>query len=338
MTLNIIEQTNIQLIKSEEAVPQKDRINSERFKNLPPREVTAEDFPGGLADDGRGPEIIDGEEVWVVENEEQLIANLRPNRTVYIPDNVHLNLSRILENDIHFKNRPGRRWAADATAIISKEPLVVSEDVFDGRQLTLVNFSGLTIKGGKNASIEVDPRYSFCFNFVNCDHCQLINLIIGHTEGGNCSGGVIGVRGGQHNVVKDCDLYGCGTYGLELIETSDFGLMDSNIHDCTYGIMEMRSCMAIRFDRNDFFSNREFTLIEATGCEGVSFQDCRFYANDGDAPLFGLDNTFYMAGCMIYHPTENLGTIDMADQSGAKNWFSPNPLDVNIQSRGTGPK
>lgn len=133
-------------------------------------------LPGGLADDGRGPEIIDGEEVYVVENEEQLIANLRPNRTVYIPDNVHLNLSRILENDVHFKNRPGRRWSSDATAIISKEP------------------------------------------------------------------------------------------------------------------------------------------------------------------LFGLDNTFYMAGCMIYHPTENLGTIDMADQSGAKNWFSPNPLDVNIQSRGTGPK
>ena len=336
--LNVIEETNIQLIKSEETVPEKDRIHRDRFNGLPAREITAEDFPGGLADDGRGPEIIDGEEVYVVENEEQLIANLRPNRTVYIPDNVHLNLSRILENDVHFKNRPGRRWSSDATAIISKEPLVVSEDVFDGRQLTLVNFSGLTIKGGKNASIEVDPRYSFCFNFVNCNHCQLINLIIGHTEGGNCSGGVVGMRGGQHNVVKDCDLYGCGTYGLELIETSDFGLMDSNIHDCTYGIMEMRSCMAFRFDRNDFFHNREFTLIEATGCEGVSFQDCRFFANDGDAPLFGLDNTFYMAGCMIYHPTENLGTIDMADQSGAKNWFSPNPLDVNIQSRGTGPK
>jgi hypothetical protein len=45
-----------------------------------------------------------------------------------------------------------------------------------------------------------------------------------------------------------------------------------------------------------------------------------------------------MAGCEIYHPTENLGTIDMADQSGAKNKFSPNPLDVNIKSRGAGPK
>jgi hypothetical protein len=336
--LNIIEQTNVQLIKSEEAVPQNDRINSDFYQNLPSRQLTAEDFPGGLADDGRGPEEVNGEEVYVVENEEQFIANLRPGRTVYIPDNVHLNLSRILDNGTHFKNRPGRRWAADATAIISKEPLVVSEEVFDGRQLTLVNFSNLTIKGGKNASIEVDPRYSFCLNFVNSDHCEVINLIIGHTEGGSCSGGVIGVNGGQRNMVKDCDLYGCGTYGLDLIETTDFSLIGSKVHDCTYGIMEMRSCQAIRFDRNDFFSNREFTLIEAMGCEGVSFKDCRFYANAGDSPLFGLDNTFYMSGCEIYHPTENLGTIDMADQSGAKNKFSPNPLDVNIKSRGCGPK
>ena len=336
--LNIIEQTNVQLIKSEEAVPQNDRINSDFYQNLPSRQLTAEDFPGGLADDGRGPEEVNGEEVYVVENEEQFIANLRPGRIVYIPDNVHLNLSRILDNGTHFKNRPGRRWAADATAIISKEPLVVSEEVFDGRQLTLVNFSNLTIKGGKNASIEVDPRYSFCLNFINCDHCEVINLIIGHTEGGSCSGGVIGVNGGQRNMVKDCDLYGCGTYGLDLIETTDFSLIGSKVHDCTYGIMEMRSCQAIRFDRNDFFSNREFTLIEAMGCEGVSFKDCRFYANAGDSPLFGLDNTFYMSGCEIYHPTENLGTIDMADQSGAKNKFSPNPLDVNIKSRGCGPK
>ena len=146
--LSIIEQTNIQLLKSEEAVPDDER----GYMPKP------EDFPGGLADDGRGPEMIDGEEVYVVENEEQFLANLRPGRTVYIADNVHLNLSRVLENDKNFKNRPGRRWASDASAIVSKEPLVVSESETDGRQLALVNMSELTIKGGKNASIEVDPR------------------------------------------------------------------------------------------------------------------------------------------------------------------------------------
>ena len=326
--LNIIEQTNVQLLKSEEAVPDDERGYFPK----------AEDFPGGLADDGRGPDEIDGEQVYTVTSEADFIAALGNERTILVADNVHLNLSRILENGLEFKNRPGRRWTSDATAIISKEPLVVSEDVFDGRHLALVNFRQLVIRGGHNASIEVDPRYAYCLYFINCDHCEVQNLTIGHTELGNCSGGVIGVRGGSQNVVKDCDLYGCGTYGLDLIETTDFGMLNTNIHDCTYGIMQMRSCMAVRFSDCDFFNNREYGLIEATGCEGVSFMGCRIFANKGNAPLFSMDNTFYMAGCQIFHPTENLGTIDMADQSGAKNWFSANPLDTNIKPRGIGPQ
>ena len=326
--LSIVEQTNLQMIKSEEAVPDDQRA----YQPKP------EDFPGGLADDGRGPDEIDGEQVYTVTNEADFIANLRPGRTVYIADNVHLNLSRILENEKEFINRPGRRWASDASAIVSKEPLVVSESETDGRQLALVNMSELTITGGKNASIEVDPRYSYCLYFINCDHCEVRNLTIGHTELGTCSGGVIGVKGGRQNVVADCDLYGCGTYGLDLMETTDFGLLTSNIHDCTYGIIQMRSCMAVRFSNCDFFNNREYDLIEGRGCEGVSFMDCRIFANWSDAPLFNLDNEFYMAGCLIYHPTEKLGTINRADQSGAKNWFSENPLDTNIKPRGIGPK
>ena len=324
--LNIIEQTNVHLIKSEEAVPDDERGYLEG------------QFPGGLAEDGRGPDEINGEQVWTVSNEEEFFAALGNERTILIAENVHLNLSRILENERYFKNLPGRRWASDASAIISKQPLVVSESETDGRQLALVNFSQLTIKGAHNSSIEVDPRYSYCLYFINCDHCEVQNLTIGHTEGGYCSGGVIGVKGGRQNVVKDCDLYGCGTYGLDLMETTDFSILNSNIHDCTYGIIQMRSCMAVRFNNCDFFNNREYDLIEARGCEGVSFMDCRIFANWGDAPLFNLDNTFYMAGCEVYHPTQNLGTIDMADQSGKKNWFSGNPLDTNIKSRSIGPK
>lgn len=326
--LSVIEQLNIQLIKSEESTPEERRIHS----------LSAEDFPGGLADDGREPGEVDGDEIYTVTNESEFIAALGNQRTVVVGENVHLNLSRILENEQAFRNIPGRRWASDASAIISKEPLVVSESETDGRQLALVNFKELIIKGAHNASIEVDPRYAYCLYFINCEHCEVLNLTIGHTEGGYCSGGVIGVRGGRQNVVKDCDLYGCGTYGLDLIETTDFGMLDTKVHDCTYGIMQLNSCMAVRFTDCDFFSNREFGLIEGRGCEGVSFMGCRFYANWSDAPLFNLDNTFYMAGCRVCHPTENLGTIDMADQSGEENFFSEDPLDSSIQSREIGPK
>ena len=343
--LNIIEQTNVQLIKSEEAVPDDERgyrdFSSGPEYNSELRALVNGEkgqFPGGLDDDGRGPDEVNGEAYYSVTNEEEFIAALGSNRTVVIANGVHLNLSRVLEREDMFRNRPGRRWCADASAIVIKEPLVVSESETDGQQLALVNMKNLIIKGEHNSSIEVDPRYSYCLYFINCDHCEVHNLTIGHTEGGFCSGGVIGVRGGRQNMVKDCDLYGCGTYGLDLIETTDFALLNSNIHDCTYGIMQLRSCVAVKFNKCDFFNNREYELIEGRGNEGLVFDNCRFFANWSDAPLFSLDNTFYLMGCQIYHPTEHLGSIDKAEQTGAKTVFNANPLDKNIQSRNLGPQ
>lgn len=341
--LNIIEQTNVQLIKSEEIVPDSERgymDMSDPVYNQDLHELVDGQglFPGGLDDDGRGPDEIDGEDVFRVTNETEFLAALGNNRTVVIAANAHLNLSRVLEREELFIGERGRRWTGDASAIVSKDPLVVSESETDGRQLALVNMKNLIIKGEQNSSIEVDPRYSYCLYFINCENCEVHNLTIGHTEGGYCSGGVIGVRGGRMTLVKDCDLYGCGTYGLDLIETSDFALMNSNIHDCTYGIMELRSCVSVKFTMCDFFSNREYTLIEGWGIEGLVFDDCRFFANWGDAPLFNLDNTFYMMGCQVYHPSANLGTMNMCEQIGKKTVFIDNPLDPNIQGRGLGPK
>ena len=327
--LHIIEQLNIQLIKSEETVP-------DTFRGYG---ADISEYVGGLAEDGRGLDEVDGEDgEIVVKTEEQFLSALGNNRTVVVAADTHLNLSRVLENENMFRGKQGRRWASDASAIISKDPLVVSESETDGRQLALLNFSGLTIMGQKNSSIEVDPRYSYCLYFINCDHCEVHNLTIGHTEGGYCSGGVIGVKGGRQNFVKDCDLYGCGTYGLDLMETTDFGMTNSNVHDCTYGIMQLRSCMAVKFNKCDFFNNREYDLIEGRGVEGLSFTDCRFFANWGDAPLFNLDNTFYLIKCEIYHPTQNLGSIEEAEQlQGPSKWVD-NPLDTSIKGRGIGPK
>lgn len=325
--LSVIEQTNLELLKSEESTPEEYRTSM----------LNAANYPGGLADDGRGPDEIDGEREITVTNEREFLAALGPNRTVVIAKDVHLNLSRVLENENLFKNIPHRRWSSVASDFIGGEPLTVSESETDGRQLALVNMSGLVIRGTYNSSIEVDPRYSYCIYFINCDHCEVQNLTIGHTEYGHCSGGVIGVRGGSYNVVKDCDLYGCGTYGFDLMQTQDFTALRTKVRDCTYGIMEIINSTAVMFKSCDFLRNKEYTLIESSGSEGVVFDDCRFYANSGDSPLFSFDRLFYLMNCKVYHPTENLGTMDYAVEQGSKNFYSPNPFDVNIQKRNIGP-
>ena len=197
----------------------------------------------------------------------------------------------------------------------------------------------LVIEGEQNSRIVAEPRYAFCLRFVDCHQCTVSNLTIGHTDAGYCEGGVIGVKRGWSNMVIDCDLYGCGTYGLEIDGTNSFDLFSSKIHDCTYGIMLLRDSEAVHCTHCDFLLNREFDLIESHGCVGTVFEDCRFFANSGDSPLFSFDREFTLLGCAVYHPTENLGTMDLCQQPSTSqpNTFNPNPIDNNIESREIGP-
>jgi hypothetical protein len=69
----------------------------------------------------------------------------------------------------------------------------------------------------------------------------------------------------------------------------------------------------------------------------VKFEDCRIFANWGDADLFNFDTLFVLNGCKIYHPKEHLGKLDNCKQTGAKTKFVDNPLDTSIEARKIGP-
>lgn len=267
---------------------------------------------------------------------EEFLNAIGSNRNILIAANTELNLTPALSDAANFRTTY-RLWMPDATAINRGKSCIVSEDVFDGRQLSLVGFKRLSICGERNSKIVVEPRYAFCLRFIDCEECTVDNLTIGHTEGGYCEGGVIGINGGRGIMVSNCDLYGCGTYGLEIDGTEGFNMFSSNIHDCTYGIMQLRNSKDVKFVHSDFFNNREFDLIGSLGCDGLSFEDCRFFANWGESMLFSTDREFRLAGCTVYHPTQNLGTIDLANQSETSNHFSDNPLDDNIKGREIGP-
>jgi hypothetical protein len=281
--LSLIEMTNIQLLKSEEAVDDDDRV---RYENTEVAEKMVEPVEG----------------VITVTTEEQFINALGNDRTIELDADVHLNLSRILEREEVFSGVPGRAWVTIAKRDGGDQPVIISEYTNDGQQLVLRNFRGLTIRGKHNASIEVNPRYSFCLSFMDCEGCIVENLTIGHTEGGYCDGGVIGVEGGSRIFVNNCDLYGCGTYGVVARDTWELSLYKTNIHDCTYGIMELYGSESVKFLQCDFFNNREYELITIRGCEDVEFYGCRFFANWADAPLFVSDDNFTLIGCEIYHP------------------------------------
>ena len=281
--LNIIEMTNIQLLKSEEAEDDNNRVRYENTQAAP-----------------KMVDAVDG--VITVNTEEQFINALGNDRIIELGEDIHLNLSRILEREDWFSGIPGRAWVTIAKSDGNDLPVIISEYCNDGQQLVLKNIRNLVIRGKHHSSIEVNPRYSFCLSFMNCQGCRVENLTIGHTEGGYCDGGVIGVEGGSNNVITACDLYGCGTYGIVARETNDLLVSNTNIHDCTYGIMELYSSESVRFENCDFFSNREYELITNNSSENTVFRGCRFFGNWADAPLFQSNEDIMLYGCEVYHP------------------------------------
>ena len=256
------------------------------------------DVPKKAEQTSNRPEPANNQLVFVA-NEEQFLNALGNNRVVEISANTHLNLSAFLEQENLFSGIAGREWATAATSGGSS-PVVVSEKCDDGQQLTLKNSHNLIIRGQKNSSIEVSPRYAVCLNLIDCENCRLENLTIGHTEGGDSEGGVVGIRGGKGNSIVSCDLY--GSYGLVVRETNGLSVSRTNIHDCTYGIMELWDSEDLEFDDCDFFHNREFDLISNMDSPNTTFRGCRFYDNWIDVPLFVSNLDINLYNCEIYHP------------------------------------
>ena len=323
--LNIIEQANVQLIKSAEAM-------SDDERGYIPK---PEDFPGGLAEDGRDPNEGDIDQSYAdyikVFTAEQFINALATGRSILVAKDTEINLTPLLHDERQWHSGL-HLWRPEGATSVGDAEAVISEQVFDGRQLTIVNHKRMEICGEGNSSIVVEPRYAFVLNFVNCQQIEIRNLTIGHTYGGYCEGGVIGVKGGWRVSIQNSDLYGCGTYGVQLEDTRDFSLYHSIIRDCTYGIMTLRNVEFAKFETCDFFHNIEnaFTLVESRG-SSVTFYDCRFFANHGDAKMFDFDREFLLVNCQLYHPTENLGTINLAEQEYCT--YSENPFDTDILDR-----
>lgn len=255
--------------------------------------------------------LVDDEPTYRVANEKEFFQALGSNRTILVAANTEINLSKILEDEAYFTGIVGRAWLSYPETEDVDFECAISEDVSDGRQLTLKNFKYLNIKGEGNSSIVVEPRYSYVLNFVDCEDMMMENLTIGHTKGGFCMGGVIGVTGGRDVWCKDCDLYGCGTYGLVAEKTTNVSLYQCVVHDCSYGLLQLFESEGCRFYHCDFRDGGTEILIEGQKSD-VAFDDCRFYRNGQERMLFYFDQEFVLVNCGIWHPTENLGTIDKA--------------------------
>jgi hypothetical protein len=162
------------------------------------------------------------------------------------------------------------------------------ESVWDGKELHIENLSNIEFIG-VDAALIAEPRYAWVLHFQHCNNITIRNLAVGHLNLGSCQGGVIKFDKCSGIRIENCDLYGSGTYGLEFDNCDEIEVLSTQIHDCTYGILQMRDCSNALFSNCHFHKNKEFDLCTFAGkIDVVSFRNCTFVQNSSRSFLFCL--------------------------------------------------
>lgn len=314
VSLSHVEQVNVALMKRAEYIAEDD--------------LEYEDTPG-VTEASR--------EVAYVSNEVDFIAALNSNTIIEINAGTTLNLSKVLNRRDFFELGDKRAYTFDfAGQKESDRPYAVSYEVFQGRELVLLNLRNVTIRGGANVSIVVEPQEANVLRLVNCRNVEIKNVTMGHLVEGHCDGNVVCLEECADITLSNCDLFGCGAYGIHARRSSNIKMEHSVIRDCSYGIMEIYDCTQCEFIHCDFLRNRQFGLIDVNdNCYGISFSDCNFAENTGK--LFDLRSTVNMSGCKVAHADQTkLGDTSLIEQDAENRWTSD--VVPHALNRGLGPK
>lgn len=173
----------------------------------------------------------------------------------------------------------------------------------DGWELEIDNVQNLVISAARpGTEIVTVPRYACVFRFANCADITLEGFTAGHTDGpGFCTGAVVHTDDCRNVTVKNCDLYGCGTYGLELEHSRGVHAYGTTIRDCSYGALWASSCSDVLLD--------DCSVHGIEGYEGVfTLRSCRDCAvintlvrDNTSSSLVSLSSSkdIYMAGCEV---------------------------------------
>ena len=243
------------------------------------------------AEDGVRPDAV-----FQVSTVDELLEAIGPDRVIRLEDGVY----NLTEAKSYGDLNAGEYWHW--------------VDAYDGYQLVIRNVAGLWLEGSdaQRCSIVTEPRYANVLAADSSDDLHISNLTAGHTPGeGYCSGGVLDFYSCSRVWIRNCDLYGCGTYGITASESFSVIAGNTVIHDCTYGAIETFNCRDVRFVdgkiRNCGISKEygddwcAFDLLHAHSCTGFAVLNTELSGNNTQT-LFHSEYTqgFLVSGCSIH--------------------------------------
>ena len=209
---------------------------------------------------------VDGMESVTVENVDELIAAIGPNREIILkPGTYNLCEAKTYGKDT---NNDYCSW----------------EGSYDGNEFVIRSVENFAIRGNGRLStiIETEPRWANIIRIQNSTDVTLEGFTAGHTrERGECSGGVLYLEGCTNTAMKDLGLYGCGTVGLTAHLCTDVVLSGSEIYECSSSAVNLHTssnvsvsdCRVYDIGLEEYGG---YTFFEMANSQNVTVSNCEF--------------------------------------------------------------
>ena len=178
---------------------------------------------------------------------------------------------------------------------------IFKEEVFDGNQLVVSNISNVTVVGD-NSTLLVNPRYANVICFRECSNIKLIGLTLGHTpRKGSCMGSVLRFENCNNIKLDSLELFGCGTYGIELENCTNIRTNGTKIFECSYGALSIINSN-LEFSNSMIYDCNKTVgcIIEATNSQ-LDFNNVSIFNNYIDNYLISLESSsLFCSGVCVY--------------------------------------
>lgn len=131
----------------------------------------------------------------------------------------------------------------------------------------------------EDVTLIAEPRTAAVLTLEDSSCLQLRGLTLGHTEGAICSGGVLSLKRSGSVYIEDCELYGCGTVGINCESCWGVTARGGLIHDCSYNAIELLSSESILLDGVTFRKCGDRMVLNIMSSHWVEVQNCAFEQN-----------------------------------------------------------
>lgn len=160
------------------------------------------------------------------------------------------------------------------------------DESWSGNLNTITEVYNLCLEAADGADVEflIDEAYDPVFEVKNSHNITIRGITCGHNvEPGYCSGSVLYFDSTDGVNIDKCNLYGSGTYGIEADSTYSMNVTDTDIYECTYGLVSLRNSGSTYFKNCTMRDSSDLSMIYCYSVYDVLFEDCVFSGNDATA-------------------------------------------------------